>query len=288
MRYYPEHQIKPAPIEMPAHVDTFEVNKMLHFEQITALLDISIDQIRDLNPQYIKDVIPGQERTYVLRLPFECSGEFAAREQEIYSFKDSVYFNPLIIKTMETASDTQITHRVRNGETLSNIAGKYGVRIADIKYWNGLRSDRIVINQRLIIHTNRETAPRASDVRTASASSGSSSSSTQENLVRHKVRPGETLGGIAEKYSVSAANIRLWNNLRGNTIYAGKTLKIYSKGVSVTSTDDQYEYYTVRSGDNLWGISKKLGVSVDDIRALNGFGNSPKIFPGQKIKVKKI
>ncbi len=288
MRYYPEHQIKPAPIEMPAHVDTFEVNKMLHFEQITALLDISIDQIRDLNPQYIKDVIPGQERTYVLRLPFECSGEFAAREQEIYSFKDSVYFNPLIIKTMETASDTQITHRVRNGETLSNIAGKYGVRIADIKYWNGLRSDRIVINQRLIIHTNRETAPRASDVRTASASSGSSSSSTQENLVRHKVRPGETLGGIAEKYSVSAANIRLWNNLRGNTIYAGKTLKIYSKGVSVTSTDDRYEYYTVRSGDNLWGISKKLGVSVDDIRALNGFGSSPKIFPGQKIKVKKI
>jgi len=44
MRYYAEHQIRPLPVEMPAHVDTFEINKMLHFEQVTSLIDISIDQ----------------------------------------------------------------------------------------------------------------------------------------------------------------------------------------------------------------------------------------------------
>ncbi|MDD5732823.1 MAG: lytic transglycosylase domain-containing protein, partial [Bacteroidales bacterium] len=110
MRYYAEHQIRPLPVEMPAHVDTFEVNKMLHFEQITSFINISTDQLRDLNPQYIKDIIPGVERPYILRLPFECSGDFAALQDSIYSYKDSVYFNPLIMNTRATASDTQITN----------------------------------------------------------------------------------------------------------------------------------------------------------------------------------
>lgn len=309
MRYYHEHQIRPLSIEMPAHVDTFEVNKMLHFEQITSLMDISIDQLRDLNPQYTKDVVPGVERPYILRIPFEYSGDFAALQDSIYAYKDSVYFSPLILNTRATASDTQITHRVRSGETLSHIAYKYGVRVADIKYWNGLRSDRILLNQRLIIYTGRSGAPAgqasagsagqaqasASSGGQASASSGGQTSTStasaaqpQGNLITHKVKKGETLGGIAEKYKVSAANIRSWNNMKNNTIYAGGTLKIYTSATISTSHDSTFEYYTVKSGDSLWDIANKLGLTVQGILTLNGMGNNSRIYPGQKLKVRKL
>jgi membrane-bound lytic murein transglycosylase D len=281
MRYYNEHNIKPLPVEMPAHVDTFEVNKMLHFEQVTSFLDISVDQLRDLNPQYVKDIIPGVERPYILRIPFEYSGEFAALQDSIFSFKDSVYFNPLILNTRAKSTDTQITHRVRSGQTLSHIAYRYGVRIADIKYWNGLRSDRIMPNQRLIIYTDRNAAPRAS-------SQNSGTAAAQGNLITHTVRRGETLGGIAEKYGVSAANIRSWNNMRSSTIYAGGTLKIYTSATIATSHDGNFEYYTVKSGDSLWDIANKLGITVQNIRSLNGLGSGSRIYPGQKLKVRKM
>ena len=291
MRYYAEHQIRPLPVEMPAHVDTFEINKMLHFEQVTSLIDISIDQLRDLNPQYTKDVIPGVERPYLLRIPFEYSGDFAAMQDTIYAYKDSVYFSPLILSTRATASDTQITHRVRSGETLSHIAYRYGARIADIKYWNGLRSDRIVPNQRLIIYTNRAAAPAARSASSGSSASSASSASAAQpkgNLITHKVQKGETLGGIAEKYKVSAANIRSWNNMRGSTIYAGGTLKIYTSATISTSHDANFEYYTVKSGDSLWDIANKLGLTVQGIRSLNGMGNNTRIYPGQKLKIRKL
>lgn len=281
MRYYNEHNIKPLPVEMPAHVDTFEVNKMLHFEQVTSFLDISVDQLRDLNPQYVKDIVPGVERPYILRIPFEYSGEFAALQDSIFSFKDSVYFNPLILNTRAKSTDTQITHRVRSGQTLSHIAYRYGVRIADIKYWNGLRSDRIMPNQRLIIYTDRNAAPRAS-------SQNSGTAAAQGNLITHTVRRGETLGGIAEKYGVSAANIRSWNNMRSSTIYAGGTLKIYTSATIATSHDGNFEYYTVKSGDSLWDIANKLGITVQNIRSLNGLGSGSRIYPGQKLKVRKM
>ena len=286
LRYFPEHQIRPLPVEMPAHVDTFEVNRMLHFEQITNYLNISKDQLRDLNPQYVKDIIPGVERPYILRLPFEHTGDFAALQDSIYSFKDSVYFNPLIMNTRATASDTQITHRVLSGETLSHIAYRYGVRIADLKYWNGLRSDRIVANQRLIIYTSRTGAPRTETA--AAATPSAEPSRTRGNLISHKVQKGETLGGIAEKYKVSAANLRSWNNLRNNTIYAGSTLKVYTSATTTTSQDGSFEYYTVKSGDNLWDIANRLGITVQNIRALNGLDSESRIYPGQKLKIRKI
>jgi len=286
MRYYPEHQIRPLPIEMPAHVDTFEVNKMLHFDQITNFLNISKDQLRDLNPQYVKDIIPGVERPYILRLPFEYSGDFAALQDSIYSFKDSVYFNPLIMNTRATASDTQVTHRVRSGETLSHIAYRYGVRIADVKYWNGLRSDRIVPNQRLIIYTRGSGAPRPQTA--AAAASSTAPAQPRGNLITHKVQKGETLGGIAEKYKVSAANLRSWNKIRNNTIYAGSTLKIYTSATATTSQDGSLNTITVKSGDNLWDIANKLGITVQNIRSLNGLGSNSRIYPGQKLKIRKI
>lgn len=112
-------------------------------------------------------------------------------------------------------------------------------------------------------------------------------SAPTSNLIYHKIRRGESIGVIADKYHTSIANLKRWNGLRGNTIQAGKTLKIYANGYtggSVSRNSSKSGVYTVRSGDSLYSIAKKYpGVSADDLKKWNGIsGNSIK--PGMKLK----
>ncbi len=81
-------------MRMPAQLDTFEIHKNLHFKQISELVGISVDELRNLNPQYIKDVIPGDSKTYILRIPYNYSSDFIAHEDSIYTYKASEYLNP--------------------------------------------------------------------------------------------------------------------------------------------------------------------------------------------------
>ena len=114
-----------------------------------------------------------------------------------------------------------------------------------------------------------------------------SNSSSSSNVIYHKIRRGESIGLIADKYHVSIANLRKWNNLRGNTIHAGKSLKIYSnKSVAVSSSKNSSNNgtYTVKSGDSLYSIAKKFpGISADDLKKWNDISGD-NIQPGMKLK----
>lgn len=115
----------------------------------------------------------------------------------------------------------------------------------------------------------------------------------------HIVRKGETLGIIAQRHKCSVAQIKSWNNLKGNTIYAGQKLKVYGgnsvsstvKTVTPTvakssSTGGKVVYYKVRSGDTLWGISNLYpGVTVSDIKAANDISKVHKLQPGTVLKI---
>lgn len=108
-----------------------------------------------------------------------------------------------------------------------------------------------------------------------------------KKVIYHKIRRGESIGLIADKYNTSISNIRKWNNLRGNTIHAGKSLKIYSNAnvtVSKSNNTSNSGYYTVKSGDSLFSIARKFpGVSADDLKKWNDIsGNN--IQPGMKLK----
>jgi membrane-bound lytic murein transglycosylase D len=114
-------------------------------------------------------------------------------------------------------------------------------------------------------------------------------SSSSSNTQYHKIRSGESLGLIAEKYNVPISSLRKWNNIRGNNIRAGKTLKIYSTqkhSASKALNSSNSNTYTVKSGDSLYTISKKYpGVSADNIKDWNDIsGNNIK--PGMKLKIK--
>ena len=120
--------------------------------------------------------------------------------------------------------------------------------------------------------------------------------------ITHTVRTGETLGAIAELYNVRVGDIRAWNRIRGNTIYAGKKLNIYKrtprqqakntqKGESKLISQNGHLCYQVRNGDTLWNISQRykyLGINMETLRELNRLDESNTLNPGQVLKIKKI
>ncbi|MCH4822492.1 LysM peptidoglycan-binding domain-containing protein [Gramella lutea] len=114
--------------------------------------------------------------------------------------------------------------------------------------------------------------------------------------IRYKVRRGDYLGKIAERYGVGVSSIRRWNNMRGNNIRVGQYLTIYprkpvevaaSNSDSGSSKGSNPSWYTVKSGDSLWSISKKFpGVTVQNLKAWNDM-NTNSLKPGMKLKVSK-
>ena len=232
LEYYKEHNLRPAQFNLPAHVDTFKVNKNLHFEQISAVIGIPVDELKNYNPQYIQNIIPGNSGDHILQLPFNYTVPFVEKEREVYAYKDSVYFNPItkesIRKNAATSNGGDQIHIVKRGETLGHIAMKYHVSVKNLMRWNGLTSKSVLrIGQRIRIY-----------------------------------------GGSGPAVSSSSGG---------------------SKSSATTSKSGGYEWYTIKKGDTLLGIAYKFkGVSLNDILSLNGLTKNSKIYPGRKIKIRKL
>ena len=232
LEYYKEHNLRPAQFNLPAHVDTFKVNKNLHFEQISAVIGIPVDELKNYNPQYIQNIIPGNSGEHILQLPFNYTVPFVEKEKEVYAYKDSVYFNPItkesIRKNAATSNGGDRVHIVKRGETLGHIAMKYHVSVKNLMRWNGLSSKSVLrMGQRIRIY-----------------------------------------GGSGPAVSSSSGG---------------------SKSSATTSKSGGYEWYTIKKGDTLLGIAYKFkGVSLNDILSLNGLTKNSKIYPGRKIKIRKL
>lgn len=222
LNYYKEHRIPVNPIQMPAHIDTFIIRKPLHFNQISELTGIPKDVLTQFNPQYINEIIPGSEKGYVLKLPYNYTSMFLDKENEVYSYKDSVYFNPLVepkSRVTNLESQRSITHKVKSGETLGGIAMKYNVRLSDLQRWNGVKTN-IRVGQRLIIYSKGYTP--------STAHSRSVTTSLKNGYITYKIRSGDTLWEIAKKFEdVSLNDILKLNGLTKNSkIMPGTVLKI--------------------------------------------------------------
>ena len=117
-----------------------------------------------------------------------------------------------------------------------------------------------------------------------------------EDRIRYRVRKGDYLGKIAERYGVGISSIKSWNNMRGNTLRIGQYLTIYPRkpvdvaskeSTSKSANSSNPKVYTVRKGDSLWSISRKFpGVTVQNLRAWNDM-NTNSLKPGMKLKVSK-
>ena len=152
--YHQLHNIEPTEAPIPLSVDTLHINRLMHLNQIASTIDISLETLRQLNPQYKLDIIPATTKSYTLVLPQRSIAQYIAHEPEILA-KDSMYLkeyiNPANIdKKKQERSGT--IYVVKKGDTLGAIARRYRVTTSQLMRWNKLKSaHKLRIGQRLRI-----------------------------------------------------------------------------------------------------------------------------------------
>ena len=289
LTYYKEHGIKPEAVEIPLHIDTLKITRQLHMRQVSDLTNAPIDELKNLNPQYLHEIIPGGKE-YILRIPYAYTNAFIENEDSVYRHKVDEYFNPAAIKKIKDGADGErITYKVKSGDTLGKIAGMYRCTVAQIKRWNNLKSTNIRIGQRLIIYRGGNSSASSSSSASTNKSQ-SSSSATTSGASSYTVKSGDTLSAIAARHGVSVANLKSWNGLTSNNIKVGQKLKVKAAAASQSSSaasSGDYTTYTVKSGDSFYSIAKNYpGVSAQNIMDFNGLSSSS-LKPGMKIKIPK-
>ncbi len=258
MNYYKAHGITPAKIAIPSSVDTVMVKKEVHFEQIAHVLDINIDEIKTLNPQYKRDVIPAFDKPFPLKLRSNDIIRFIALQDSIYKYEYDTFFGPLQVyvnaytgKTDATGTTKKKWHTVKSGENLSKIASRYGLSVEELKKMNKLKSNYLKTGQKLVVgytyiappkpatpsdttsttvKDSLDTSPPIAttpptDVKPAPSTTPTDNS--HPDYIIHTVKKGEYLALIAKKYGTTVAKIVSYNHLsNANALKVGQQLKI--------------------------------------------------------------
>ncbi|MEO0365272.1 MAG: LysM peptidoglycan-binding domain-containing protein [Pseudomonadota bacterium] len=178
-------------------------------------------------------------------------------------------------------------HKIREGQSLSEIAEQYNVTVKTLQQTNQLSGTMIRAGQHLLVPT--ASAPRDSYALSASARLSRQQNRTREGVrVEHRVKPGESFWTIAKQYSVGTRELAKWNNMAPrDTLAVGKKLVIWTKkpgGSPVaSSTTTRKLYYTVRNGDSLARIASRFRVRVKDLVQWNNLDIDRYLRPGQKL-----
>jgi membrane-bound lytic murein transglycosylase D len=157
--YAAEHNLCAAKVVMPVITDTIKVTQRIHLAQIAEVLNLPIEEVRMLNPEFRKDIVPGNIKPYAVCLPLNYANTFIEKYDDILAYKaDSLINNrrseieiPQIVQRSTGSSGRVIYHKVTRGQTLGGIAAKYGVTVAKLKNWNNIKGTQIKIGQRLKI-----------------------------------------------------------------------------------------------------------------------------------------
>ena len=227
--YHRAHGVEVPMPPMPIAVDTIMINRPMHLEQISSTIDISLDMLKMLNPQYLMQIIPATSKQYALTLPIERISDYLEHEKEIHA-KDSLYLKEYVIHanlekkrkevpqmqkpSSSSSSSATKYHTVAEGETLGAIARKYNVTTKQIVDWNKLSNpDALSIGQKLRV--------------SATSSSTTSTTKTSTTTKYHTVVEGDMLGAIAVKYKTTVKQLVEWNKLENpDALKLGQKLRV--------------------------------------------------------------
>ncbi len=185
-----------------------------------------------------------------------------------------------------------VLYRVRNGDTLTGIADRFGVSVRELRIWNHIRGNLIQTG-----HLMRIAAPTRRYYRGSQDASGRVSYSSRAHARVYTIRNGDNLGGIADRFHVSLTDLRIWNHLRGNLIHVGQRLYVTDPAKTTArravhsthhsarrASRSHVSFYRVRPGDTLGGIADRFGISITELRRWNHLrGNL--IHIGQRLRV---
>ncbi len=260
-RYFPK--VRPS---RPVYIAGKKLKHSTSVRTLQKELGVSLEDLKEVNYALLSGVWSGRYHVpagYVLKVPQKYKYELASmriKPQKAESSASSVYGG--------------IVYRVRRGDTLSGVAKKYKTSVAKLRTYNNLKGDHLRVGQSLIVK------PRARYSESPQKLPGTKS---------YRVRKGDSLYAIAKRYGMSASRLRELNGLSSSKIYVGQVL-ILAEGAtapassSSSSSPSSKKYYKVRSGDTLWEISKKHGITIGALKKLNGMKSS-KIKIGQRLRV---
>lgn len=291
MNFYQSHNIFPKSPDFPIITDTLMVNQYLHFNQISEVIGIPVDQIRSLNPQYRRDIIPAsKEKSYSLVLPQEEISAYLENETIIHQHRRTEFFpnneivNPQNSYASHSPSDVKgrdkVIYTVKSGDNLGLISAWFRVRTSDLSYWNKLRKNFIKAGQKLTIYVPEGQGEYYSNV------SKMSRADKQKSLNKKPTYASpQNLATTAKPKSAEAATKAAPEV--NKTQVQSQDSKVEKSGEKASDdTVGKYVYYTVRKGDNFWSIAKKFpGVSNHDIMKLNNIKVATSLKVGQILKI---
>lgn len=279
MAHYADHGISPALARRPILTDTIHISERTYFKAISDVLNIPVEELRVLNPQYRKDIIPGDVHPYPLRLPQQLVFNYLMNADSIVALSQTLGPRTTVevggpqtqyAGQEGTWRDVTITHKVARNETLSAIAAKYGVTIREIKRWNGLKSNRVHRGTRLKIKTREFVpAPKVEATETSPAIADTTIIETPAIVVPEEVSENPENSECSENAEVSEVSEISENS---------------EKPEKPESPKPATRTHKVAKGETLYAISKKYNTTVDKIKAANNLQtNDLKI--GQRLTI---
>jgi len=243
------HNLYPAYPNFSFMTDTLHFSKPVAFKDIVKVCGINSEELKILNPIFKKDFIPAYSESYMVKLPATRRDLVARNRDSLYNlFGNVTSEQEFVLNTDPMAKSRTIfkTHVVTKGETLSKLANKYDVEVRDIKKWNNLTRNALRRGQRLKIKkqiqaptpvaptaiaqskksTKIDTASYTAPIQTNDKPKVTYEYVAKNVTKNHKVKRGENLSLIADKYNVSSSDIKKWNKLKSSNLMAGKVLKI--------------------------------------------------------------
>jgi membrane-bound lytic murein transglycosylase D len=259
MNFYREHNITPIQIDMPMAIDTIMVSRDIHLQQIAAVLDLPLEELRALNPQYRTGLVPGKSKPCSITLPIDRLGDFIDLTDTITGYMKDQYLTRVSQKSTPHQSayippdikgKTKLIYVVKDGDNLGFISEWYDVGLSELRYWNNIYRNTIRVGQKLSVYVDPDKAARYEKVNSMS---------------------------FADK-----------QQMEGKSVTSPSGLTAPSVMPVTAMADQEYELYTVRNGDTVWDIAKMFdGVSATDILRLNNISDASKIQVGQKLRIRK-
>ncbi len=260
------------PVDDPVETETVTINRQISLKSMAEKIDVSATVLQELNPSLKHRTTP--PRTYTVRVPEGKSEVVLAKLSEIPSWCPPA---------KPTYRRYTVKHRVRKGETLSTIARRYGTSVRAIMRANHLRSSRYIkAGWRLKIPASARYASTQKAL--ASSRKGSRSAAVCAPAQRYKVRKGDSLWRIANRFGTTTKAIQLANKMSGTALKIGQVLDI--PGPPAAIGDVKTTAYRVLKGDSPYIIARKHRMNLSTLLRLNRLTPRSTIFPGQILLVK--
>ncbi len=272
MTYHNLYGIQPAKISIPLDVDTIMIQKETHFQQIANVLGVNYDEIKSLNPQYKKDIIPAFNLPMPVRLRSNDILRYIAMADSIPNYNYDTYFNPtknlnLVASNGDVSDDGMMIvqktpnkyHIVKKGETLGKIASKYHTSVNSLKALNHLHSTNLRVGQKLIV--KKGTTVKVPNPNYKPSTQDSTKTIASNTTVDSMTTKSDTIGSPTP-------------------VQPKPEIKPVQQQLNYTS-------YTIRQGDTLSSIARRYGTTANDIAQYNHLANKDAIKIGQKLKIPK-